>query len=233
MADLDAQDSPGTTVVVALATDDEEQAAAAQEALLDPVLRATLEEVGASRLQVDLVHGGAGPRGTGPGLDGVAPVAAVATLRVSGPLVLAVDAVAEVVRTDAPEVVVHAWAVRDHTRVAAPDVPDGEEHDGNPTLTFVRRPEEVATEAWLARWDAGRPAPGGVLGLVERLVTADLDGSGPRVDAVVDTVTETVTPADGPRPGPEAAADRRDPGGGTALVLATSRLTWQLDGQPG
>lgn len=111
--------------------------------LLSPAFRDAVAASGAARLQVNLDDDAVAPAlRFGPGT----PITAVlAAWEVADPTAL-LDAVR---RLDADA---HAWHVGERTPLVPPAVADGERADALANYAFLRRPEAMAHEAWLADW---------------------------------------------------------------------------------
>lgn len=149
--------------------------------LLSPAFRAGVAAAGASRLQVNLDDDPVGPAlRFGPGT----PITAVVTAwDLTDPVALL-----DVLRPLDADVA--AWQVDEREPLVPPAVPEGERADALANLAFLRRPETMAHEAWLADWLERHTQVAidtqGTFGYVQNPVVAHLTPGGRDVAGIVE-----------------------------------------------
>lgn len=159
--------------------------------LLAAPFRSALAEAGATRLQVNLDDADVtAAMRFGPG----APITAV----ISAWTDAAPAAVVAVVRRlDAGA---DAWLVEERQPIAPPPVPDGERADALANIAFLRRPEAMSRDAWLADW-LGRHTQvaidtQGTFGYVQNPVVEALTTNAPDVAGIVEELFPTAAMTD-------------------------------------
>lgn len=149
-------------------------------ALLAPGFRSDIAASGATRLQVNLDDEAVAPAMRfGPG----APITAVVSVwgdSVAG----AVD----VVRRLDPSA--DAWLVDEREVLLPPAVKDGERHEALANVAFLRRPETMPRDAWLADWQDRHTQVAidtqGTFGYVQNPVVEALTPEAPAVAGIVE-----------------------------------------------
>lgn len=187
----DAPEPEPTTLLVAVGGVGDDPAArdALHAALLGDALHARLAALGATRLRVNLDDALVDPQALR--LDAFAqPVTALLTVaplpdEASARAALAV--VAEEVARVVPDPVVHAWRSWTRTPLEAPEPASGERTPGLANLAFLRRPDRLTREAWLAHWH----------GEHTEVAMATQATSGYVQDVVVEVLTDGAPPLDG------------------------------------
>ncbi len=115
------------------------------DALLGAGLRESLAAAGATRLQVNLD-------------DDHIPETVLRLQAFDEPLTCVVSIWTDGSPTDAVDVVrplagrLAAWEVDERVPLAPPELPDGERLDGLAQVAFLRRPEDLPYDDWLAHW---------------------------------------------------------------------------------
>jgi hypothetical protein len=152
-------------------------------ALLGEELRQTLRDAGATRLQVNLddEHIPA----TVLRLQAFEePLTCVVSVWTAGPAEAVVGALAPLAGRLA------AWQVEERTPLVPPEVPDGERADALAQVAFLRRPPDLAYDAWRAHWLGAHTQVAietqATFGYVQNVVTRALTDATPPVDAVVE-----------------------------------------------
>ncbi len=150
-------------------------------AVLGP-LRESLRGCGVTRLQLNVVD--AAVESALRLQHFPAPVAAVVSVWTSGDPRAALEAV-RVVDAGA-----QGWLVEERVPLAPPAVPDGVRADALANLAFLRRPEELAYDAWLAHWWGPHTQIAmetqATFGYVQNRVVAGLTDDVPPLDAIVE-----------------------------------------------
>ena len=158
------------------------------DALLAPALRDSLAAVGVTRLQVNLD-------------DEHIPDSVLRLQAFEEPLTCVVSIWTEGHAAEAVGVLrplaqrVAAWQVEERVPLAPPDPPpgqsvDGERLDGLAQVAFLRRPEELAYDDWLAHWQGPHTQIAmdtqATFGYVQNRVTDTLTEGTPGIAAIVE-----------------------------------------------
>jgi len=153
------------------------------DALFAPALRESLASVGVTRLQVNLD-------------DDHIPDSVLRLQAFDEPLTCVVSIWTDGAAADAVDVVrplaerLAAWEVDERVPLMAPVVPDGERLDGLAQVAFLRRPEDLPYDDWLAHWQGPHTQIAmdtqATFGYVQNRVTDTLTEHTPTVAAIVE-----------------------------------------------
>lgn len=143
--------------------------------------RGDIAACGATRLQVNLDDDAVAPAMRfGPG----APITAVVSVWTDGSVASLVDVVR---RLDASA---DLWRVREREPLPPPTVADGERADALANIAFLRRPDTLSEQAWLADWLDRHTQVAidtqGTFGYVQNPVLEALTGDAPAVAGIVE-----------------------------------------------
>ena len=160
----------------------------APDALLAPHLRDALAAVGATRLQVNLD-------------DEHIPDTVLRLQAFDEPLTSVVSVWTDGAAADAIDVLrplagtIAAWQVEERTPLAAPAVPDGQRLDGLAQIAFLRRPDDLPYDEWLAHWQGPHTQIAmetqATFGYVQNRVTDTLTDDTPPLAAIVEELFPT------------------------------------------
>lgn len=157
-----------------------------QQALLSPGVREELHRLGADRLQVNLDDDRVADAQLRLTAFDRAPDAVVSVWSeddTAGPVA---DALGRYAAT------VAGWAVDERVPLEPPTAPDGRPLEALSNIAFLRRPEEMTTEAWRTRWLDHHTRVAidtqATFGYVQNVVTDRVAGPEdlPRVDGIVE-----------------------------------------------
>ena len=118
-----------------------------------------------------------------------APVTGVVSVWTSGPA----DDILATLHPSAEGLV--AWEVEERVPLPPPALPSGQRADGLAQIAFLRRPAELAYDAWREHWQGPHTQIAidtqGTFGYVQNRVTGTLTGDTPPVDAIVEELFPT------------------------------------------
>ena len=153
------------------------------DALFAPALRESLASVGVTRLQVNLD-------------DDHIPDSVLRLQAFDESLTCVVSIWTDGAAADAVDVVrplaqrLAAWEVDERVPLTAPVVPDGERLGGLAQVAFLRRPEDLPYDDWLAHWQGPHTQIAmdtqATFGYVQNRVTDTLTENTPTVAAIVE-----------------------------------------------
>lgn len=154
--------------------------------LRDAGLRAALGDVGVRRLQVNL-DVGLDPDFAGPDvlrLHTGEPIRAVVSTWTDGDAEGVTEALQQVDRA------LLGWEVEERVPTEPPETPDGARADALANVAFLRRPDDLRREDWIAHWHGPHTEVAirtqATFGYVQNVVVGSLTAWTPRVDGIVE-----------------------------------------------
>ena len=159
-----------------------------QQALLADDLRRALREAGATRLQVNLDDDDIP--------DSVLRLEHFDETLTSVVSVWTDGSPASVVGVLRPlGTTIAGWQVDERQPLVPPDVPDGQRTDALAQVAFLRRPDALPYDDWLAHWQGPHTQTAietqATFGYIQNRVTAKLTDDSPDVDAIVEELFPT------------------------------------------